>query len=413
MLFSDRPHSLPCSTRLAVGQVLRKAPNVQPDRLRRRRTPVQGAVLAALLSIALTACASDAPQDGFLKPEGRYPRMINRVAYPTFIIAGLMLAFVYALVIYCVVKFRRKHDDDIPVQVHGHTTGEILWTAGPALLLAVIGVFSVNTIFQVARTPKNAYDITVVGHQWWWEYQYPKSGETKLNPKQSVVDDPNRPGKKIGGVLQEDAAYVSTANELHIPAGQPVRLAITSMDVMHNYWVPKLSGKIYAIPGRINYLNLEADTDLVKDGTSATLYGQCAEFCGTSHANMRFKVVVDTPAEFQKWLARQEAAAATPTSELAKAGEEIFKGSGACSTCHYLQSDKGYDPTVDAGKIGPNLTHVGSRQHFAGAIAPMDDVNLRAWLKNPQAFKPGAKMVIRTLSDDEITKLVAYIRSLK
>ena len=413
MPYSDRPHSLSCSSRFAIGHVLRKALPVQSLRPRRWRAPLKGALATTMLALALTACASNAPQDGFLKPEGPYPRKINRVAYPTFIIAGIMLVLVYALVIYCVIKFRRRNDDDIPVQVHGNTTGEILWTAGPAVLLAVIGVFSVNTIFEVAKTPKNAYDITVVGHQWWWEYQYPRTGQTKLDPKPSIVADPNHPGRNIGGVLKEASPYMSTANELHIPAGRPVRLAITSMDVIHNYWVPKLSGKIYAIPGRINHLNLQADTSLVKNGKSATLYGQCAEFCGTSHANMRFKVVVDSPAEFAKWLARQEGAAAEPTTELAKAGQALFVGSGGCSSCHYLKSDQGYDPTVDAGKIGPNLTHIGSRQHFAGAIAPLDDVNLRAWLNNPQAFKPGAKMVIRKLNDDEITQLVAYIHSLK
>ena len=403
---------------LPQPRVMRKASTVQF----RRRPGWRAPAIISFATLVLSGCARKAPQDTFT-PEGPAARDITRLARPVFAISIGMGIFVYALVIFCIIKFRRKGEDHVPKQVHGNTKLELFWGAVPAMMLAGVGVFSTAAIIKQHEEPKNAYNITVVGHQWWWEYHYPQVGQEKLAPKLVTMANPadvdtakaeGRNPKNIGNVVQEAGKVVVGANELHVPAGRNVRLLITSEDVMHNYWVPKLAGKIYAIPGRINKLTLNTDAN----DAGKTIYGQCAEFCGTSHANMRFKVKVDSPADFQKWLTEQTAPAAAPTSDMAKAGEVLFNGSGGCTACHWVDSSKTNSYEKDASgaetlKIGPNLSHVGSRKHFAGAIAELNERNLKAWLRNPQVFKPGSKMVIRKLNEDEVNKLVAYILSLK
>jgi cytochrome c oxidase subunit II len=377
-------------------------------------------------TLFLSSCIKDAPQDTF-SPDGPSARRVFGLAKWVFVIAGIVGVGVYAVILLCIVKFRRRDDLHVPVQVHGNTKLELLWGAIPAVLLAVVGVFSVGEIFKQAEVPKDAINVTVIGHQWWWEYHYAPLGQTKLDPKLVTIDDPSdidaaelagREPRKLANVLKESGPVLVTANELHVPAGRNVRLTLTSTNVMHNWWVPKLAGKLYAIPGKLNHLNLDSDPE----DAGKTFYGQCAEFCGTSHANMRFKVKVDSPADYEAWLAAQTAPAAEPTTEAAKAGKVLFEGSGACSTCHWLDSSKtnefeiekdaeGIDATVT--KIGPNLTHIGSRAHFAGATAELNTTNLKAWLRNPQKFKPGSKMVVRKFSEDEVNSLVAYVESLK
>jgi cytochrome c oxidase subunit II len=403
----------------------------------RRLLPIASSLA---LPFILSACAANAPQDGFTpgSERGPIPRAINRVAHPTFIIAGVIAVLVYALVLYTVYKYRRKDDDAVPVQVHGNKMVEIASVGFASLVLILLGVPATATFLDQRATPKDAYEITVIGHQWWWEYRYPAEGDKLITsyPRNLVLPDEAKAAKAEGreprhryGIPKDNVPVMVNANELHIPEGRNVVLAITSMDVMHNYWVPKLAGKIYAIPGRVNHLNVKADIGLAKPGKPYFIYGQCAEFCGTSHADMRFKV--QTQADFDAWMANQKKPAVVAKAPTKKAdgtddltsltaqealvykGETIFKGSGACSSCHYEESSKGWDPTIDAAKIGPNLTHVGSRAHFAGAIAPLDRKNLTAWLRNPQEFKPGSKMVIRSLTGDEVDALVAYIKSLK
>jgi cytochrome c oxidase subunit II len=382
----------------------------------------------AILAITLSSCAlqSNAPQDTF-EPESKAARRITQLATPVFAIAIGVGIFVYALLAFCIIKYKRRDEDHIPKQVHGNGKLEFFWGAVPGLALLVVGIYSVPQIFQQAAEPKDPYNITVIGHQWWWEYQYPQVGQTKMTPRLVSIDDPNdidkaeaehREPRKLAKVIQQAGPVITTANELHIPAGKDVRLIISSTDVMHNYWVPKLSGKIYAVPGKLNRLTINSDPD----DAGKTIYGQCAEFCGTSHANMRFRVHIDSPAKFDAWLANQAAPAKEPTTELAKAGQVLFNGGGGCTSCHWLNSSQtnGWEPVKDdTGKvslvqhIGPNLSHFGTRELFASAIADADAKNLKAWLRNPQAFKPGAKMVVRKFSEDEVNQLVAYVKSLK
>ena len=362
--------------------------------------------LIATAAVVLSSCATNAPQDTF-KPEGPYARGTDNLAKPVFIAAGVIGLFVYALIAFAVVKFRRKDENDVPVQVHGSTPLEIGWTILPAAILVVVGVFSVGRIWKLNAEPKDAYQITVIGHQWWWEYHYPQAGEQDLVTKLKVVEDPDTKVLTAGNPV-DDTPSIVTAGELHIPTNKNVRLSILSEDVMHNFWVPKLAGKIYAIPGKINKLSIRADE-------AKTFYGQCAEFCGTSHAYMRFKVVAQEPVDFDAWLAAQSGPAKDPgtpaeTDTLsAAAGKALFNGVGGCSACHYVDSSK----PNDKAHIGPNLAHVGVRKTFAGAIEPLNQRALRAWLRNPQEVKPGSKMRIGKLTEDQITALVAYIQSLK
>ena len=343
----------------------------------RRRKAVLTA-LVALLIVALTSCGhTSLPQDA-MNPHGHYSRITYNLIVPVFVVAGIVFVLVQGLVLYCVIRFRRRSEDEAPKQIHGNTRLEITWTVLPALTLLIVGIFTVKYIFDLSARPKGSdvIQVNVTGHQWWWELNYPAQG-------------------------------VTTANELHIPTHQPVDIALTSVDVIHNFWPPELAGKIYAIPNHLNHMTIEADTPGV-------YFGQCAEFCGMSHANMRFRVVAQTPEDFQAWAAANRTDGVTnvaytlpdpETQADANAGAQLFRTKG-CAGCHSIT---GYS----AGKVGPNLTHLQQRTLFAGAIFDLNDNNLRTWLRNPPAAKPGSKMPNLNLSEDEITKLIAYLDTLK
>lgn len=324
------------------------------------------------LALVLGACGGkDLPQDA-LDPQGPYARQVHNLAKPVFIIAGLVFVLVQALVIYSAVKFRRRSEDEAPVQVHGNIRMELTWTVIPAAVLAVVGVLTVGNIVDLDRVPDDddVLNVTVTGHQWWWEYEYP-------------------------------GLEVTTANEMHIPTGVPVAVKLESVDVIHSFWPPKLAGKIDTIPGRTNHMTLEADEP-------GTYYGQCAEFCGLSHGDMRLRVVAHEPAEFEEWVEANAEEAERPDEELepeAAAGAALFRAKG-CASCHTI---KGFS----AGQLGPDLTHLQQRKTFAGAIFDLNPANLRAWLRDPPAEKPGSKMPNLNLTEEEITDLIAYLETLK
>ncbi len=347
----------------------------QGDGVRRRSTgaPIGWRRLAAptaLLALLLTACSDELPQNA-LDPQGPVARQVHSLAMPVFVIAGLVFVLVEALLVYAIVKFRRRSEDEAPVQVHGNVKAELTWTIIPAVVLAVVGVLTVGTIVDLDRTPRgeDVVRVTVTGHQWWWEYEYPDHG-------------------------------VVTANELHIPTGAKVALTLKSDDVIHNFWPPKLAGKIYAIPNRENHMVIEAE----KPGT---YHGQCAEFCGISHANMLLKVVAHPPAGFRQWVQTNSAPAVPPGAEEedAAAGAALFRQKG-CASCHAV---KGFA----AGELGPDLTHLHQRKVFAGAMFELNPKNLRRWLRNPPEEKPGSIMPNLNLTEEEITSLIAYLDTLK
>jgi cytochrome c oxidase subunit 2 len=240
-------------------------------------------------------------------------------------------------------------------------------------LVVLVALFAVADVYLVGQTAPPAagstrMTIDVIGHQWWWEVRYPGT---------SVV----------------------TANEIHIPVDTRINLVATTADVIHSFWVPALNRKIDMIPGRRNRILLEADSP-------GRYRGQCSQFCGLQHAHMAMWVDAQTPSQYRAWLAAQERPAAEPTSPMEVAGKRQFMDD-QCSSCHQIAG------TAADGQIGPNLTHVASRQTLAGAEIPNTPHSLAAWIRNPQAIKPGADMPDLGLAPRQVAELVAYLDSLR
>lgn len=311
--------------------------------------------------------------------------------------AGMIVfVFVEGLLIYAVIKYRRKSDDETPKQVHGNTTLEVTWTAIPAALLVLISIPTMFTIFDNTNSPvppdEGGLVVEAIGHQWWFEFRY-------AHPQNS----------------DEEIVF---ANELHIPTGEPVNIKLESVDVIHSFWVPKLGGKVDMVPGNGNDMWLQADTP-------GYFYAQCAEFCGVAHALMRFRVIAEPREDFDAWLLGQAAPALDSKDPLVVSGKEVFKNSG-CTGCHAT------DPTAK-GRVGPNLTHLASRSTFAAGVFENRDEygqvnpsivqsNLRKWLENPEKSKPGNLMAAQgavftdpsqKLSESDLSALVVYLASLK
>ena len=338
--------------------------------------------LVASALVVLTACARNAPQDS-LKPAGPQGRTIYHLFVPVFWIAVGVFVLVEGLLLVGILRFRDRGDPDQaePKQIHGNTRLEIGWTVAPAMLLLLfVAVPTIPVIIRLAKSPRpGALKVTVVGHQFWWEYRYPDLG-------------------------------VVTANELHMPAGRDVALTLDgtvrnlsgqlTSDVIHGFWVPRLNGKRYFIPGRVNHLTLHADQPGV-------YLGQCTEFCGLSHANMRLKAIVQTDEDFATWVRDQQQVPTAPTDPQSPPGQgyALFRSQG-CAGCHTING-------LSTGLVGPNLTHVYSRTGFAGDIFDMSPDNLSRWLKNPPGVKPGSRMPNLMLSDSEVASLVAYLETLK
>ena len=373
-------------------------------------TRSRGLRLAALtlpIVLALGACAKDAPLDT-LEPKGPEARTIDTLSNSVFLIAGVVFVLVMVGVLFLSWKFRLRKDDDgsLPGQVHGNTVLEIGWTIVPALVLVGVGVASVLTILDLDDVPENSMEVTVVGQQWWWEYRYDVDGDGD--------DD------------------IVTANDLVIPAGEPVALTITSRDVIHSFWIPALNGKRDAVPGREHPLLIEADEPGV-------YRGQCTEFCGLSHGFMRMRVVALDPAAYAEWADNQLNGAAVPTDELAAEGMEVFRTS--CTQCHRVRGEGGNEDIFNGAALvagaAPDLTHFASRGVFAGAVFDLwqdldgngeieiDELGqefnvaqLKAWLRNPPGEKPMAADQARgmpnlNLSEEQIEALVAYLETLE
>lgn len=339
-------------------------------------------VLAATTLLLLGACASDAPQDT-LDPAGPKARLIDDLFRPVFWVAVAVFVLVEVLIVMAIVRGRRKAgaaDDDLPPQIHGNTRLELGWTFLPAIVLAGVAVFTVPVIFELNERPDEALEVTVYGQKYWWAYEY---GEQEQY-----------------GISGEG---ITTANELHVPAGTPVFLTLESKDVIHSFWAPRLNGKRDVVPGRVTTWSLEADEPGVYSG-------QCAEFCGTSHANMRLKVVAHDEAGWQEWVDQNSSDPNQPSSGPEAEGFELFAQKG-CAGCHTVAGQ--YEEVADDAPPAPDLTHLFSRDCFAGCIYDLNDRNeVEAWLRDPQR-KAGSLMVIGELTEDEIDKLYAYLRTLE
>lgn len=291
---------------------------------------------------------------------------IDVTAWDAIIFAIVVGAFILAVFVFS----SRVGEAAPPSTASSDLRLEIAWTLGPALVLLMISVPTIRTIFrsQPAVAPKGSLEIKVVAHQWWWEFDYP------------------------------DGAKAS--NELHIPANRPIRLLLQSADVIHSFWVPQLGGKRDVVPGQINELTFIA--------TVPGMYpGQCAEFCGLSHANMRFRTFVDSPDDFAKWERDQLAGPVAPPANypLAADGAKVFADS-PCTTCHMIQG-------ISKGYIGPDLTHFGSRTTLAAGVLKNTPENVAKWIEDPQEIKPGANMPALLLPGPKMNALVAYLESLK
>ena len=387
---------------------------------------------AGLSAVAfLAGCANNAPQDTW-QPKGPNAQKIDDLQKPVFAIAGIVGVIVLAVIGYVVVRYRDR-GQPIPEQTHGKPVLEIGMTILPGLILAGIGIFTFRTIFDLAKTDDTEMVVNVTGQQWWWEYDYPVQAD-------HGITDP-----------------IITSGQLVIPTGTKVLLRETSRDVIHSYWIPALNGKRDAVPGRVHTLRLEAD----QPGIYA---GQCTEFCGLSHAVMRMEAIALDKADFDKWVKGQLSLAASPAEgTLAKQGESVFLNQ--CVRCHQVNGLKKADGSlaiaapednVWAG-AAPNLTHLMSRNTFAGASwdllkkecrddvwkAPsaefgakyltgvteecLNQIDLRRWLRNAPAMKPmyadptklgptNGKyrgMPNLGLCEDDIDKLVAYLTTLK
>jgi cytochrome c oxidase subunit 2 len=321
------------------------------DRQRLRRGAVQGgATLAAV--VLLSACAGDNDQNS-LDPSGPEARQILDLFSPFFWIAVVIGAGVIGGTIYVALRFREKPGEPRnPKQIHGNTVLEISWTIVPALILMVMAVATIPVIFDLNEEPtgSDVVDITVTGRQWFWEYEY-----------------------------RDEEIF--TANEMHIPVGRPVRMTITAPDngVIHSFWVPQLNGKRDAVPGRDGFLKFEADEP-------GTYLGQCAEYCGLAHADMRLRVIAQTDDDWNAWVRGQQEQLDTEGQEFAQTvlgdgdPENDVRGWG-CTGCH------SFDP-AEPGATGPNLSHVGDRTTFAAGIYPTNLPNLTDWVHNAPSLKP-------------------------
>jgi cytochrome c oxidase subunit 2 len=334
------------------------------------RTRGSLAVCAALgaLAAALGGCTWDGPMST-LVARSDFARAILYVYAIITWTTAIIGVLVFVVLFIALVRFRaRPGQAELPRQIRGHTLLEISWTIGPALALLIIAIPTIQVIFrtQSAATPSDALHVTVRGWQWWWEFRYPDLG-------------------------------VVTANELHLPAGRRVVLRLDGPDVIHSFWVPQLGGKRDVIPGRLNQITLTPEQP-------GEYWGQCAEFCGASHANMGLRAIVQTAADFDAWVAQQKAAAVEPAGPAA-AGKAIFAAS-ACVGCHTIRG-------VSAGVLGPDLTHFGSRRMLAAGMWPNTPENVAEWVKDPQRLKPGVKMPALGLTDEQAKAVAAYLTSLK
>jgi cytochrome c oxidase subunit II len=326
------------------------------------------AIVAGVGALALAAAACDNPQTAWI-PASDYANE-GKDLFQYIIYAGIIVGvLVEGALIFAAIRFRRRPSDGLPPQIHGNTLVEVTWTTVPAIVLLTILVPTIQTIFRTqAPAPSDAFQVHVVGHQFWWEFQYPNSG-------------------------------VVTADEIHLPVDKTVNLQLNSADVIHSFWVPALGGKRDAFPAHTNFIWLTPDT-------VGEFPGQCFQLCGYSHGNMRMKAFVQSQSDFDAWLANQQQPAVTPPpGSDAEQGMALITSKG-CIACHTING------TSAQGTVGPNLTHLATRTTIAGGTLPNTTEGLHTWLQNPPAVKPGSIMPNLNLSEDEIRLLTAYLQSL-
>jgi cytochrome c oxidase subunit II len=328
----------------------------------------QRGVLVVGIGAALSGCTANPSP---FAPKSAKAQEITDLFSIIHFFGGVVFLVVAALVLFAVYRFSRDKTPGEPQQLYGNTRLEVAWTALPALLLVVVLGLTVNTMASTRQPAEASYTIRVIGHQWWWEIIY---------PDQRIV----------------------TASDMHIPVGVPIYVEVESVDVQHSWWVPELSGKIDAYPGRVNRTWIQADEP-------GRFRVHCSEFCGTQHANMAMYVIAQPQAEFDAWVARTSQPA---PPELWPENDPVAAVFTQCIGCHAINGS-----TVAKGVSGPNLTNFGARTHIAAGVLDMNEENLKRWLRDPNEVKPGTLMgqAVRrgSLSEEEIDVLTRYLLSLK
>src|ERR1700719_770899 len=336
-------------------------------------------VLLTGLLLAAHLCAAESPGSNpipsIFKPHSTPAESIYHLSLFVLSITALIFLVVFSLLSYVVVKFRARAADGgrEPGQVYGSTQSELAWTVIRIFIVVVLFLATARVIHAIQDPPKPStpVEVTVIGHQFWWEFRYPTLG-------------------------------VVTANELHIPVSDPAHptptfLKLLSADTDHSFWVPQLAGKTDLIPNRVN--------EMWMDPHETGIYlGQCAQYCGTQHAKMLLQVSVDPPEVFKSWIReqRQPAVVADAVSE----GRRVFETT-ACINCHSVAG------TTATGRFGPDLTHLMSRDTIASGAAPNTPANLRRWIQDPDAIKPGSLMPAMQLNDRDLDVLTAYLETLR
>lgn len=344
-------------------------------------------IVGMLLALAPAKTAWAAGPQNWLNPGGPIARMqLSLFMLTTWIMVGVFVV-VTAILIYVIVRYRAKdqevgglvageaaagREEELPPQIEGDNRLEAVWTIIPFILLIIMAIPTVRINFAMAADPEgDPINVKVTGHQWWWEFEYMDEG-------------------------------IVTGNELRIPVDRPVVLHIESADVIHKFWVPRLAGKMDAIPGRTNVKWIVADEPDV-------YWGQCAEMCGTHHANMRMRVVALPEDEYDEWVANFGRGPVVDSPEMlasVERGKEVFQTRG-CFACHAI------DGTNFAGTVGPNLTDIGGRLTLAAGMMENNRENMAAWIGDPQGIKPGSRMSRMPVTADEMEHLVDYLFSLR
>ena len=288
--------------------------------------------------------------------------------------AAAIVTFVLVVVALLWATYRRRPSEPSTDLRHERGLTRAVGAATAVTILVIFAVLMLDGVVGHASTgaPPEALRITVIGHQWWWQVEYP-------------------------GRSADEVA--TTANEIHVPVGRPVVIELRSPDVIHSFWVPSLGPKRDLIPGRLNSLRLQADRPGV-------YRGQCAEFCGAQHAKMAFEVVAEPPARFAEWLADQRSTPPPAADSVSQRGAQVFL-TGSCPLCHAIAG------TPAGGNLGPDLSHFASRRTIAAGTRPNTLGNLSGWIVDPQSMKPGTRMPPNELSPADLHALTAYLESLR
>jgi cytochrome c oxidase subunit 2 len=343
------------------------------------RIRVAFGVIAALIIALLssTAALADGPWPN--DPQGPQARAIADLYWIMFAAAVVVLAIVDGALIYAGIKFRER-PGHVAKQFHGQNFLELTWTVIPTLMVVSFSVLSWQKLDFINNTRGGDVGMVIQaqGSQWQWQFSYPRDDRFKLL----------------------DGSYLVGSEELHVPVGTKVRIELSAKDVIHSFWVPSVGGKKDAVPGRATELWIQADR-------AGTFKGQCLEFCGDGHADMLITLVAHPVSEYTAWARSAVRDADLINLPETKAGRELFF-SLACVGCHTIKG------TPAGGKVGPELTHLMSKKSIAGgALSPVNEENLRRWVKNPPAVKPSTQMPNLGLSDQQVNDIVLFLMTLK